>query len=210
MKNIFLFLSICMLISCEKSDKKVEIANITNESNYEITRKKENDTIYQITGENNQYHLLSGYKDVKNKRKIGWWKIKDKVNEYQYEIQFVFLKKNKENQIKVYKSGKLINEFSMYYNILYINNGYQFKFYFPKYNNEDKEVEFGYITSDGSTTPTRKTIKCKKENDSYNCFIPVKNKYQLIAGIVTQFVTSEEINDKISLSSTSMYVSTPQ
>ena len=209
MKNTFLFLIIYMLISCKENKQKVQISDITNESNYEIISKKENDTIYQISGENNRYHLISGYKDIKNKRKIGWWEIKDKSNEYIYKIQFVFLKENKENQIKVYKDGNLINRLSRYYNTLYNNNGYQFRFYFPQYHEEDVNIEFQYVTSDDTTPPLRKTIKCIKEGDYYTCFIPVKDKKQLIAGIVTEFTSENKENDDILLSSTSMYVNTP-
>ncbi len=209
MRNFFLCLIMCILISCKKDEKQVEISDITNEKNYKITSKKENDTIYQIVGENDQYHLLSGYKDIKNKRKIGWWKVKDKLNGYLYEIQFVFLKENQENQIKVYKDNKLINQFSRYYDVIYNDSNYQFKFYFPHNSNKDVKVEFGYITSDGAASPARTTITCKKENDYYTCFIPVKNKDQLIAGIVTEFASENKENNSISLSSASMYVNTP-
>ncbi|WP_241309422.1 hypothetical protein [Chryseobacterium arthrosphaerae] len=207
MKYFFLSIILFTLFSCKKVQEKVKVSDIVNESNYKITYKKENDTITQIHGENKQY-TLKGYKDIKNNVKVGWWEVEDKQNNYLYKIEYISLDKNKENQVKFYMNNKLINKYSQYYDIIYSNGIYQFKFYFQEYNNEDIKIEFGYITSDGSTPPLRKTIICKKENDYYTCFIPVKDKNQLIAGIVTEFATSNEVNEKILLSSKSMYVNT--
>lgn len=208
MKHIFLFILILMLFSCEKAEKTIKLSDITNESSYKITSKKENDTITQIQGQSKQY-VLKGYKDIKNNVKVGWWKIKDIKNNYLYEIEYLFLDKNKENQIKFYQNGQLINQFSKYYNVLYSNNGYQFQFYFPENPKRDVKVEFGYITSDGSTPPLRKTIKCKKESCYYTCLIPVKNKDQLIVGMVTEFASENKGNDNVLLSATTMTVNTP-
>jgi hypothetical protein len=210
MKHFFLFISIFTLFSCKKTEEKVKLSDITNENNYKIVNKKENDTIYHITGESKQYSLLSGYKDIKNNVKVGWWKIKDKKNNYRYEIEYISLDKNKENQIKFYKNNQLINRFSQYYDIKYTNKGFEFKFYFPQNNYESTKVEFGYIMSEGTAPPTRTTINCEKQKDYYICFIPVKDKNQLIAGIVTEFATEKEINKKITLSANNMYVNTPQ
>lgn len=208
MKHIFLFIVIFVLFSCNKEQEKINISDITNEDNYKISNTEENDTIIQISGENNQYKL-KGYKDIKNNTRVGWWKIKDKNNNYLYEIEYISLDKNKENQIKFYRNNKLVNKFSKYYDVVYNNNGYQFKFYFPQYSNEKVRIEFGYMTKDDKVVED-KNVVCKKENDYYTCFIPVKNKDQLIAGIVTQFTESIKKNEKIVLSSTSMYVNTPR
>lgn len=183
----------------------MKLSDITNESNYVITSKKENDTITQINGKNNEY-ILKGYKDIKNNVKVGWWEIQDVKNNYLYKIEYISLDKNKENQIKFFENGNLINRFSQYYDALYRNNGYQFKFYFLSYSNEDVKVEFSYITTDGTTPPLRKTMKCKRENDYYICFIPVKHKNQLIAGTVNKFSSENKRNDDVLLSSTTMYV----
>ncbi|MGE8555718.1 MAG: hypothetical protein ACN6OB_17505 [Chryseobacterium jejuense] len=210
MKYFFLFSSIFLLFSCKKTEEKIKLSDITNDKNYKITSKQENDTIYHISGENKRYNLLSGYKDIKNGIKVGWWKITDKKSNYLYEIEYISLNKNKENQVKFYNNGELINRFSQYYDIKYTNKGYEFKFYFPQNNYESTKVEFGYITSDGIAPPTRLTIICKKENDYYICFIPVKNKNQFIAGIVTEFTTSKEVSGKIQLAANNMYVNTPR
>ncbi|UCA61228.1 hypothetical protein KB553_06770 [Chryseobacterium rhizoplanae] len=210
MKYIFLFIAIFMLFSCKKTENKIKLSYITDDKNYKTIKKQENDTIYQISGENKQYILLSGYKDVKNGVKVGWWRIKDKNNNYLYEIEYISLNKNKENQIKFYNNGELINSFSQYYDIKYVNNGYEFKFYFPQNNYESTKVEFSYITSDNIIPPTREMITCKKEGDYYICFIPVKNKNQLIAGVVTEFTTSKGVGGKIQLTANSMYVNTPR
>lgn len=207
MKYTFLIICVLALFSCGKENKP-SISEITNEKNYKITLKKENDTIYQISGESNQF-LLKGFKDIKHNRKLGWWKVKNKKNGDLYEIEFVFLKDNKENQVKFYKKNQLINRFSQYYDTFYTNNGYQFKFYFPTFADENVRVEFDYVTSDSTNDPLKKTLECKKENDYYVCFIPVKNKNQLIAGIATIF-TEKEDKGKIRLSASSMYVNTPQ
>lgn len=209
MKNLFLLLAISTLFSCKKEQEKIKLSDIVNENNYKITYSKENDTINQIYGESKQY-ILKGYKDIKHNVRVGWWKIEDKQNNDLYEIEYISLDKSKENQFKFYRNNKLVNHYSQYYDITYNNGRYQFKFYFPKYNNEDSKVEFGYITSDGTTTPLRKTINCKKENDYYICFVPVKNKDQLIAGIATEFTSNKDTSGKIQLTANNMYVNTPQ
>ncbi|WP_419868352.1 hypothetical protein [Chryseobacterium sp. CT-SW4] len=63
-----------MFFSCKKDEYKVNISDIPNENNFEITNKKENDSIYQINGKNDQY-TLKGFKDIKNNRRVGWWKV---------------------------------------------------------------------------------------------------------------------------------------
>ncbi|KXH83742.1 hypothetical protein [Chryseobacterium kwangjuense] len=205
MRNIFLLIIVVVLFSCIKEQEKIKLPDITNESNYRITSKKENDTVIKINGENDEY-TLTGYKDIKNNVKVGWWEVRDIKKDHLYKIEYISLDKNKENQVKFFEKGHLINRFSQYYETLYHNNGYEFKFYFPLYSNEDAKVEFGYITTDGTTPPLRKTIKCKKENDYYICFIPLKDKNQLIAGTVNKFSSKNDKNNSILLSSTSMYV----
>jgi len=210
MKYFFLFISLSFIYSCSKTEEQIKLPDLTNESNYKIVSKRENDTIYKISGENKHYKLLSGYKDIKNNVKVGWWKIKDKKNNHLYEIEYISLDKNKENQIKLYDNNRLIKRFSQYYEVKYINKGYEFKIYFPQNDYEHVNVEFGYITSDGSSLPLRKTITCNNENDHYKCFIPVQNEHQLIAGIVTEFASRKKANDKVLLSAKTMYVNTPQ
>ncbi|WP_419870499.1 hypothetical protein [Chryseobacterium sp. CT-SW4] len=206
-KYIFLVLIALLFFSCKKNDqnfnKQVSISDVTNENNYEISSKKESDTIVLINGKNNQY-TLHGYKDVKNNKKIGWWKIKDKTNEFLYEIEFVSADTNKENQIKFYEKGKLINQFSQYYNIVYKNNGYEFKFYFPKYKSEKTRVEFHYMIEENKIIED-KSIDCKPEKDYYICFIPGEKKDKSIAGVAT-FFSESEIKGETTFSSVSMFV----
>lgn len=205
MRSIFLLMITFLLFSCRKEEKKIKLSDITNESNYRITSKKENDTIIRINGKNDEY-TLKGYKDVKNNVKVGWWEVHDIKKDHLYKIEYISLDKNKENQVKFFEKGRLINRFSQYYEALYRNNGYQFKFYFPLDASENAKVEFDYITTDGTTRPLKKIIKCKKENDYYICFISVKDKNQLIAGTVNKFSSKNKGDNNILLSSTSMYV----
>ncbi|WP_123947326.1 hypothetical protein [Chryseobacterium pennae] len=86
---------------------------------------------------------------------------------------------------------------------------YKFRFYFPTFTNEKIKVEFDYMTSDGTTDPIKKTVECKKENNYYPCFIPVKNKDQLIAGITT-ILSEKKGEEDVVFSSSSMYVTVPQ
>ncbi len=205
--NFIKYVSVLILItgfSCNNEKTEVKISDITNESNYEITEIKVNDSVIQIEGDNSRYKL-NGYKDIKNNVKIGWWKIEDRIRNEQYEIEYISLDKNKENQIKFYKEKKLIKKFSHYYTFDYQNGGYLFKFYFPKFPNEKKEVEFDYMTKGDNDSMTSKKIECKEEINYYSCFIPVENKNQLIVGIVTEFSEIDQSN-KIFLSSKSMYV----
>ncbi|WP_159477327.1 hypothetical protein [Chryseobacterium sp. 18068] len=208
MKYIFLFLIAFLFFSCKKNNRndnqKINISDITNEKNYKMTSKKENDTVVQISGENNQY-ILHGSKDVKNNKKIGWWKIEDKTNKFLYEIEFISANPNKENQIKFYNKGKLITRFSQYCDIVYKNNGYEFKFYFPKYNNEKTRVEFDYMTENNNIIED-KSIDCKIEKDYYICFIPRDKKDHSIAGVATFFSESEN-KGEATFSSVSMFVS---
>lgn len=204
MRNIFLLTIVLGLFSCKKQQEKIKLPDITNESNYRITSKKENDTVVKIIGENDEY-TLTGYKDIKNNVKVGWWEVRDIKKNNFYKIEYISLDKNKENQVKFFVKGHLINRFSQYYEATYRNNEYEFKFYFPIHSNEDTKVEFSYITTAGTTAPLSKTIKCKKENDYYICFVPVKDKNQLIAGTVNKFSSKNDKNN-ILLSSTSMYV----
>lgn len=155
MRSIILLIIVFVLFSCRKEQEKIKLSDITNESNYKITRKKENDTIIQMNGENDEY-ILKGYKDIKNNVKVGWWEIHDIKKDYLYKIEYISLDKNKENQVKFFEKGHLINRFSQYYETLYDNDGYQFKFYFPLDANEDAKVEFDYITTDGTTPPLEK------------------------------------------------------
>jgi hypothetical protein len=206
-KIFFLLLIIFLFFSCKKNDKnfskQVNIQDITNEDNYAISRKKENDSIILISGESNQY-TLQGYKNVKNNEKIGWWKVKDKTNDFLYEIEFLSVNMEKENQIKFYEEGKLINRFSQYYDVIYKNNGYEFKFYFPKYKDEKTRVEFNYMTKNNNTIEDKR-IDCKTENGYYICFIPGEKKEKSIAGVATFF--SESKNKKeTAFSSVSMFV----
>lgn len=196
---------IFVLFACRKEQEKIKLSDITNESNYKITSKKENDSIIRINGKNDRY-TLEGYKDIKNNVKVGWWEIHDIKKDYLYKIEYISLGKNKENQVKFFEKGHLITHFSQYYEAIYNNNGYLFKFYFPLDINEDAKVEFDYITTDGTVPPMKKTIKCKKENNYYICFVPVKDKNQLIAGTVNKFSSRDKGNNNILLSSTSMYV----
>lgn len=206
-KNIFLFLIIFLLFSCNKNEKKINkqinIQDITNENNYTISSKKENDSIILISGESDQY-ILQGHKNIKNNEKTGWWKVKDKTNGFLYEIEFLSVDMEKENQIKFYQEGKLINRFSQYYDVSYKNNGYEFKFYFPKYKDEKTRVEFNYMTNNNNTIEDKR-INCKNENGYYTCFIPGEKKDKSIAGVATFF--SESKNKKeTTFSSASMFV----
>lgn len=205
-KNFVLLLSIFLSFSCEKDkklSKQVSIQDITNEDNYTISSKKENDSIILISGESNQY-TLQGYKNVKNNEKTGWWKVKDKINDFLYEIEFLSVNTEKENQIKFYEEGKLINRFSQYYDVIYKNNGYEFKFYFPKYKNEKTRVEFSYMAKNNNTIEDKR-IDCITENGYYICFIPAEKKEKSIAGVATFFSESEN-KKETTFSSASMFV----
>lgn len=205
MKCTFLFIvTVFILFSCrKKAEERIRLSDVTNESDYKMTvQKKVSDTVVIVKGENARY-ILKGYKDIKHNEKVGWWKLEDKKNNYRYEIEYIPGQK-KENQCQVYKNGKLINQLSQYYDVLYRDNSYHFKFYFPQYYSyESVYVEFRY---EDPNTFTRKTIKCKKENDYYICSVPVKNKDQLIIGTAIEFGSIKQRNGNILLSARTMLV----
>ncbi|WP_299183538.1 hypothetical protein [uncultured Chryseobacterium sp.] len=204
--RIIFFLSLIILFNC-KIEKKVNILKLAELSNYKITETHINDSVIKINGDNKNY-LLEGNINAHDKSKQGWWKIKNKVSDEEYRIEYIFLDEQIANQIKIHKKGKFYKKASKFYDTSFDKNGFNFNFHFPSSKFDSKLVTFDYSISD---TIKKKIIKeekleCQKNGDYYSCFIPV-NKNESIVGIVTKFSEFKQ-KDSVLFNAERMFIKT--
>lgn len=206
MKNnkIFFFLFILILFNCKKEDK-INILELTDLNKYKISKIKTNDSIVKINGDNKDYSL-KGTINSHNHSKQDWWIVKNKSNGEEYKIEYIFLDKQIENQIKIYKKGMLYKSASKFYTASFENNGFNFNFYFPISKFKTRDINFDYTVSDTIKRIITKQGKldCKKDKDHYSCFVPVGQNESVI-GIVTNFSNFKE-KDSVTLAVDRMFV----
>lgn len=192
--SIFILL---MLINCNK-EKKENLFQLAELNNYKIIKTKINDSIIKINGVNKNY-TIEGYMNIHDNSKQGWWKINNEIIKEKYEIEYIYLDKQIENQIKVYKNGQLYKKASKFYTKSFDKNKVSFYFYFPISKFKTNQVYFNYTISD---TIKRKIIKegklnCPKNIDHYYCSIPI-NKNESVIGIINNFSDFKE-KDSVTL-----------
>lgn len=190
-KKIAFFLFLLLFFSCKK-EKNVDILELLKLSNYKITKTRVNDSIIKINGYSKGY-TLEGNINTNNNSREAWWVIKNKLIGEKYEIEYLFLDKQIQNQIKIYKKNQLYKPASKFYTKSFKNNGFYFKFFFPTSNFKTRYVNFNYSISD---TIKRKIIKedkidCIKKDNYYSCFIPI-HQNEAIIGVVTNFSNFKE------------------
>ncbi len=204
-KSTILIFFLIFFLNCKK-EESVNILKLTELENYNTKKTKINDSITKINGEN-QVYTLEGNINTNDNSKQDWWKIKNKVNGEKYEIEYIFLDKQIENQIKIYHgNGKLYKEVSKFYAVTSKKDGLKFDFHFPYSKFETYNVNFDYTISD---TIKRKITKegklnCIKIDDYYSCFIPIIQN-ESVAGIVTNFSNFKE-KDSVTLAADRMFV----
>lgn len=205
LKNCTILLLILLVIfSCKKAERKsLNALELTDLHNYKVKETKMNNSVTKVYGENSEY-IIEGLIDLHNRSRQKWWKVKSKTSKDWFEIEYMFLDKQIENQIKLYNDGVLDIQGSKFYNVSKNN---KFDFYFPisKYNINN--VDFDYIISD---TITRKkiregTLNCKKINDHYTCNLLLKKGENSIMGVVTAFSEFKK-GDSISLAADRIFV----
>jgi len=184
--NILLILLSLICVNCKKKDNDINISKLSELNAYNITKIKLNDSIDRISGENNDYSI-EGNMDPLTHSKQGWWKIKSKEDKNWIEIEYIFLDKQFENQIRIYNNGMFDSNSSKFYNASFKDRNYLYYFHFPKSNYSTYNIEFEYIISD--TLQKKKVregiLKPKKEKDYYFCNILTKENENVI-GIVTK------------------------
>lgn len=203
--NIILIFIFLIVFNCKKQDTNTNILKLTELKDYKVTETKINDSIMKVFGENDNY-VIEGSMDLLNHSKQGWWKIKSKKNKDRVEIEYIFLDKEIENQIRIYKDGVFDSKSSKFYNISSTNKDHLFTFHFPKSNYNTYNVEFDYIVSDTIQKKKIKegNIKLEKNDDYYSSPIPA-NKNENIIGIVTRFSNLKQ-KDSVSLAVDRMFI----
>lgn len=202
---LVLFLSI--IFSCKDIEQKsLNILELADLHNYKVKERKLNDSFAKVYGENSGY-IIEGLINLNNHSKEKWWKINSRVNKNWFEIEYIFLDKQIENQIKLYNNGILDKQRSKFYNVFVNNNRYSFDFYFPNSSYTINNVELDYIISDTITKKKIRegTLKCKKVNNYYTCNLFLETGENSVMGVVTAF--SELKNrDSISLAADRMFI----
>ncbi|UZT98344.1 hypothetical protein ODZ84_01895 [Chryseobacterium fluminis] len=193
-----------ILINCN-NDKKENLFQLAELKNYKITTTKINDSIVKINGSSKDY-TIEGNMNIYDSSRQNWWKINNQIINEKYEIEYVYLDKQIENQIKVYKNGKLYKRASKFYTKSINNNKLSFNFYFPVSKFNTSQVNFNYAISD---TIERKIIKegklnCINKTDHYYCSVPI-SKNESIIGIVTNFSDFKK-KDSVNLAVDRMFI----
>ncbi|ASE64069.1 hypothetical protein EG352_19875 [Chryseobacterium indologenes] len=208
LKNITSLASISLLMfSCKNPEQKsLNILELSDLQNYKIKEIKLNDTVVKIYGKNSEY-TIEGLMDRRNHSRQKWWNIKSRINKNWFEIEYIFLDKQLENQVKLYNNGILDKRASKFYNKSINKGNRQFDFYFPVSEYIINNVELDYVISD---TIARKklregTVKCEKINDHYRCNIFLKKGENSVMGVVTAFSEFKE-RDSISLAADRMFI----
>lgn len=208
LKNIaILLLTSLITFSCKNMDQKsLNILELTELKNYNVKETKLNDSVSRVRGENSEY-IIEGLKDLHNHSRQKWWNVKSKVNRNWLEIEYIFLDKQIENQIKLYNNGTIDKQRSKFYNASINNNNRRFDFYFPTSEYTIKNVELDYIISD---TILRKktregTLKCNRVNNHYTCNLPLNKGENSVMGVVTAFSEFKE-RDSISLAADRIFI----
>ncbi len=204
---IFLSSIFLLIFACKNPEQKqLNIIELSNLDNYEIKETKINDSVTKIYGENSKY-IIEGKINLHNNSRQKWWKVKSKYNKNWFEIEYIFLDKQIENQIKVYNDGMLDNRSSKFYNVNITKQNSNFDFYFPISKYSIYDVEFDYIISDTLRKKRLREgkIKCKKVNDHYTCNLPLNNEENSVMGIVTAFSSFKE-KDSISLAADRIFI----
>ncbi|WP_418122982.1 hypothetical protein ACNFU2_20605 [Chryseobacterium sp. PTM-20240506] len=206
-KYIGIFLVFSIFFSCKKQQGE-NILKLAELSNYKIISKTRiNDSITKINGENKEY-TLEGNINTHYNSKQDWWKFRNKRTEEKYEIEYIFLNKQIENQIKIYRDGKLYEDASKFYTKSFDKVRFNFSFYFPVSKFKTKLVEFNYTISDSVRRKIIKeeTLICKENNSYYSCSIPI-NENESVIGIVTKFSEfSDDKSDSIMLAADKIFV----
>ncbi|WP_295230296.1 hypothetical protein [uncultured Chryseobacterium sp.] len=186
-KKILFMITILLMFSCRKQETiPLNVLNLTNLNDYQVTKVKINDSITKLTGTNKNY-LIKGNINTYDNSKEGWWKIKNRMNEDEYDIEYINIDKQIENQIKIYTNNNLNIDASKFYIISSDKDQCNIRIHFQKSNFETTDIEFSYTVSD---TVQRKIIKegvlkLKQDKDFYSCNIPI-NKNESVIGIVTR------------------------
>jgi hypothetical protein len=187
MKNIFYMVTLLLIFSCRKQqDNRLDIIKLTDLDKYQVTKVRINDSIAKLMGVNENY-LLSGNINIHDGSRQNWWKIKNKINGDEYEIEYINFDKQFENQIKIYNNHSLNVNSSKFYTISSNKNECNIRIHFQESNFETTNIEFAYTISD---TIKKKIIKegeldLKKNKGFYSCNIPI-NKNESVIGIVTR------------------------
>lgn len=203
--NLIIKIFVLLIIfSCKKKEQK-NLLQLTQLSDYVITKTKINDSITIVKGNNESYNL-EGTINESNNSKEGWWKVQNKLNSEFYNIEYIFLDKQIENEIKIYKSGQLQEDLSKFYTASPDKNGVNFKFYFPESKFKTYNVSFNYTVSDSIKRRIIKNEKlnCTKIVNYYSCYIPVKHNESII-GIVTRFSSFKQ-KDSVLLAADRMFI----
>lgn len=206
-KRVILLFSLFLIFSCKKQKSEINILELSRLNNYKITEKKINDSVGRIFGENNRYSI-EGDMLLSNRSKQGWWNIKSKTNKDRFEIEYLFLDKQIENQIKIFKNGVFDSKQSQYYHTYFSgrDNRYSFDIHFPESKNKTYNVDFDFIVTD---TLQRKKVregnmKCIQNEDIYSCNVPV-NKNEAVIGLITKSSYSKD-KDSVNLIIDRMYI----
>ncbi|SDM02562.1 hypothetical protein [Chryseobacterium taihuense] len=206
MKLIINILILLVVFSCKKQEK--DLLQVTELDSYKIVKTKINDSIYKIYGTNRDY-TIDGSLNILNNSKQDWWIIKNNNNNEKYLIEYIFLDKEIINQIKIYEKEILQKELSMYYDYTLTKQKFLLKIYYPKTLETIDKISFQYII--GDTIKKMRTsqgkVKCKFEDGSYQCQIPINENENAISGIASIFTHKNEEED-VTLGSKNIYVKT--
>lgn len=206
--NGIFILILLLCLSCKKEENELNILKLADLNGYKITEEKLNDSTARVYGENSNY-IIEGSLNLSNHSKQKWWKIKSKNSKDWVDIEYIYLDKQIENQIKIYKNGLLDKKVSRFYEVYFDNQGCVVNFHFPPSMFNIYKVDFTYILSDTiSKKKIREGVINFKRDIKYSNFsgrLVLDGTENMIMGIGTEYSKFNK-NDSVTLSTSRMYV----
>ncbi|MBP7317957.1 MAG: hypothetical protein KA980_07025 [Flavobacterium sp.] len=208
MRKLLLSIIFVFFIGCSKEKQEniqQDINQLMNINNYLITKRKVNDSIYEVKGENKDY-IIAGHLNENNNKKEGWFLLnfnnpkKDTLlnveyitfNNKEFLNQYLFFDKNKINLIK-----------SKFYKNNIVNKNYMIHFNLPKDNlNTDSCTFTYYIIKNNNLLSSNKITGVDKFD--FNIDLREYPKFDFIKGVFSCYA-SEKKGDSIVLGNTQIY-----